>query len=89
MLIPKSNVQHLMLRQDVIDACAAGKFAIYPVVTVDEGIALLTGRAAGQRGPDGTYPGDSINGLIETRLRTFARALEQARKALSHDQGET
>jgi len=88
-LIPKSNVQHLMLRQDVIDACAAGKFAIYPVVTVDEGIALLSGYAAGQRGADGTYPGDSINGLIETRLRTFARALEQARKALSHDQGET
>jgi lon-related putative ATP-dependent protease len=88
-LIPKSNVQHLMLRQDVIDACAQGTFAVYPVVTIDEGIALLTGRAAGQRGEEGGYPADSINGLIESRLRSFARALEKARRALSHEQGET
>ncbi len=59
MLIPQSNVQHLMLRKDVIEACAAGRFAIYPVATIDEGIALLTGRAAGQRGADGNFePGD-------------------------------
>ena len=42
-LIPQANVQHLMLREDVIEACAAGRFAIYPIATVDEGIALLTG----------------------------------------------
>ena len=88
-LIPKSNVQHLMLRQDVIHACAQGKFGIYPIVTIDEGIALLTGRAAGRRGAEGAYPSDSINGLIEARLRSFARALEKARRALSHEQGET
>ena len=88
-LIPKSNVQHLMLRQDVIHACAQGKFGIYPIVTIDEGIALLTGRAAGRRGAEGAYPSDSINGLIEARLRSFARALERARRALSHEQGET
>jgi hypothetical protein len=88
-LIPKSNVQHLMLRQDVIHACAQGKFGIYPIVTIDEGIALLTGRAAGRRGAEGAYPPDSINGLIEARLRSFARALERARRALSHEQGET
>jgi predicted ATP-dependent protease len=88
-LIPKSSVQHLMLREDVIDACAQGKFAVYPIVTIDEGIALLTGRAAGRRGADGAYPTDSINGLIESRLRSFARVLEQSRRALSHEQGET
>jgi predicted ATP-dependent protease len=88
-LIPKSNVQHLMLRQDVIDACAQGKFAVYPIVTIDEGIALLTGRAAGRRGAEGAYPSDSVNGLIEVRLRSFARVLEQSRRALSHEQGET
>ena len=48
-LIPKANVQHLMLRQDVLDACAAGSFAVYPIGTIDEGIALLTGRPAGGR----------------------------------------
>lgn len=88
-LIPTSNVQHLMLRQDVIDACAAGKFNIYPIGTADEGIALLTDRAAGQRETGGTYPADSINGLIESRLRSFARAQELTRRALSHEQDET
>jgi len=88
-LIPRSNVQHLMLRREVIDACADRTFGIYPVGTADEGIALLTGRAAGQRGTDGTYPADSVNGLIELRLRSFARAQNQARRALSHEQDET
>jgi len=72
-LIPTANVQHLMLRRDVIDACGAGKFGIYPVTTIDEGIALLTGAPAGERGADGAYPGCSVNGLIEERLRSFAR----------------
>ncbi len=71
-LIPQANVQHLMLRQDVIEACAAGRFAVYPVSTIDEGIALLTGRAAGERGADGNYPPDSINRRVEERLRAFA-----------------
>jgi len=88
-LIPRSNVQHLMLRQDVVQACARGQFAIYPIGTVDEGIALLSGRAAGGRGPSGAYPDDSINGLIESRLRSFARAKELARRSRLHEQDET
>ena len=71
-LVPQANVQHLMLRQDVIDACKAGRFAVYPVVTINEGIALLTGRPAGARGADGNYPIDSINRRVEERLRAFA-----------------
>jgi lon-related putative ATP-dependent protease len=71
-LIPQANVQHLMLRQDVIAACKAARFAVYPVSTIDEGIALLTGRAAGARDTDGNYPVDSINRRIEERLRVFA-----------------
>jgi predicted ATP-dependent protease len=71
-LIPQANVQHLMLRKDVIEACAAGRFAVYPIATINEGIALLTGIAAGERDADGTYPGDSINRRIEDRLRSFA-----------------
>ena len=49
-LIPHSNAQHLMLRADVVEACAAGRFAVYPIRTIDQGIQLLTGRAAGERG---------------------------------------
>ena len=56
-LIPESNVQHLMLRRDVIQACATGKFFIYPVTTIDQGIELLTGRSAGERGRDAHLSG--------------------------------
>lgn len=71
-LIPQANVQHLMLRKDVVEACADGRFAVYPVASVDEGIALLTGRSAGERGRDGAYPADSINARVEQQLREFA-----------------
>jgi lon-related putative ATP-dependent protease len=89
-LIPKSNIQHLMLRRDVIDACAQAKFFIYPVATIDEGIAVLTGSSAGEREREGVYPADSINGLIETRLRSFARIQQNfAQRAASDDRNET
>jgi predicted ATP-dependent protease len=71
-LVPRANVQHLMLRREVIDACSEGKFAVYPVATIDEGIALLTGRLAGERVADGCYPRGSVNWLVEDRLRSFA-----------------
>jgi predicted ATP-dependent protease len=71
-LVPKANVQHLMLRQDVVDACAAGKFAIHAVGHVDEGIGILTGVKAGERGPDGAYPAGTINRLVEDKLQQFA-----------------
>jgi predicted ATP-dependent protease len=71
-IIPKGNVQHLMLRRDVVDACASGRFAVYPIATVDEGIALLTGLPAGERDGAGKFPEDTVNGLVEARLRCFA-----------------
>ena len=71
-LIPQANVQHLMVRQDVIEAYAAGRFAVYPIATINEGIGLLTGITAGDRSADGTYPLDSINRRVEDRLRSFA-----------------
>jgi len=72
-LIPASNVQHLMLRRDVIEACSSGKFSVYPVTSIDEGMALLTGRPAGERDGDGRYPAESFNRLVEDRLHAFAR----------------
>jgi lon-related putative ATP-dependent protease len=73
-LIPVANAQHLMLRADVVEACAAGRFAVYPVTTIDEGIHLLTGRVAGARGSDGEFPEGSVNRLVEERLVSFAKA---------------
>jgi predicted ATP-dependent protease len=71
-LIPESNVQHLMLRKDVVEACAAGRFAVYPVATIDQGIALLTGKEAGVRAEDGQFPEGSIFRRVEDRLKSYA-----------------
>ncbi|WP_137387819.1 Lon protease family protein [Rhodoligotrophos defluvii] len=71
-LIPQSNVQHLMLREDVVEAVAAGQFHVYPIETIDQGIEVLTGRAAGERGPDGRFPPDTVNALVEAKLESYA-----------------
>jgi lon-related putative ATP-dependent protease len=71
-IIPRANQQHLMLREDVVRAVKDGRFAIYAIKTVDEGLSLLTGLDAGEKGADGRFPGESVNGRIEARLRAFA-----------------
>ena len=73
-LIPAVNRQHLMLRQDVVDAVAAGQFSVYPVTTIDEGIELLTDMVAGQRDAAGNFPEGTLNRRVEDRLATFAAA---------------
>jgi lon-related putative ATP-dependent protease len=75
-LIPQANVQHLMLREDVVAAAAAGTFHVFGVETIEQGIEILTGVPAGVLGADGAYPPDSINGRAQARLLHFA---EQAR----------
>jgi predicted ATP-dependent protease len=71
-MIPKSNVDNLMLREDVVASAKAGQFHIYPIATIDEGLTLLTGVEAGQASVAGHFPPDTINGRVEARLRTFA-----------------
>ena len=71
-LIPASNVQHLMLREDVVEAVTKKKFSIYAVRTIDEGIEILTGVKAGERGAEGRFPAGTINRLVEDTLRSFA-----------------
>ncbi|GAB4355910.1 MAG: ATP-binding protein [Kiloniellaceae bacterium] len=73
-LIPAVNQKHLMLRQDVVEAVAAGQFHIYAVETIDEGIELLTGTPAGSRGADGRFPEGTVNRRVEDRLIAFAEA---------------
>lgn len=84
-LIPESNVRHLMLRHDVVEACAAGQFAVHPVSTIEQGLTLMTGRDAGVRGSDGAYPEDTVNRLVEDRLRAFA---EIRRNFVSDEPGQ-
>jgi predicted ATP-dependent protease len=75
-LIPASNVKDLMLRADVVAACGAGQFRVHPVATVDDAAELLTGIAAGERGPDGQFPAGTLNRRVEERL---AQLSSQAR----------
>lgn len=75
-MIPKSNVQHLMLREDIIEAAKEGKFHIYPISTIDEGIALLTGKDAGERQPDMTYPEGTVNWAVQERLNNLAEKVK-------------
>ena len=71
-LIPASNVKHLMLRQDVVEAVAQDKFRVYPVETIDRGIEIMTGVPAGERGEDGAFPEGTINRRVEERLIALA-----------------
>lgn len=71
-LIPSSNQKHLMLRSDVVKAAEQGLFNIYSIETINQGIELLTGRAAGVRGADGRFQAGTVNGLVEAALRQFA-----------------
>ena len=76
-LIPSSNVQHLMLRQDVVDAVSGGQFHIYPVAHIDQGIELLTGVPAGERDKEGKYAEGTINARVEQRLAELAQKQAQ------------
>lgn len=71
-LVPRANVQHLMLREDVIEAVKEGKFAIHAVDTIDDGIEILTGIKAGTRGDDGHFEAGTVNRRVEEKLREFA-----------------
>jgi len=71
-MIPASNIQNLMLKEELIEAAKAGKFAIYPARTIDEGIEFLTGVPAGERQPDGSYKEGTVNYLVNRRLQEMA-----------------
>lgn len=81
-IIPRKNLPHLMLRDDVLDAMDSGEFTLYAVDHVDQGIEILTGVEAGVRGDDGMFPVDSINGLVNSRLMEYALGLRNFGSAL-------
>ncbi|MHB8095860.1 MAG: Lon protease family protein [Candidatus Aminicenantales bacterium] len=71
-MIPRQNVQDLMLRNEVVQAAIEGKFHIYPVGTIDEGIEILTGIEAGKKQEDGTFEEGTINELVDLELQRLA-----------------
>jgi lon-related putative ATP-dependent protease len=76
-LIPRTNVKHLMLRPDVVDAVTAGTFHIYAMATVDEAIAMLTGVPAGEANAAGDYPPDTVNYQVAARINELFEIRQQ------------
>lgn len=76
-MIPQSNVQNLMLKEEIVDAVKAGDFHIFSVKTIDEGIEVLTGVEAGERQKDGTFKEGTVNYLVDKRLRQMAEKLRE------------
>jgi lon-related putative ATP-dependent protease len=76
-IVPAANVHNLMLDDEVVEAVRTGRFHIWAVRTVDEGIELLTGVKAGRRRRDGSYPPDSIHGLVAARLQSYVDVLQE------------
>ncbi|MCG2633993.1 MAG: AAA family ATPase [Gammaproteobacteria bacterium] len=84
-LIPAANAKHLMLRQDVVDAVAAGQFQIYGISSIDEGIELLTGYSAGQADEQGEFPDGSVNHRVARRINELVEARRSFGRGSSED----
>ena len=86
-VIPVGNLDHLMLKREVVDAARRGQFHVFAVRSVDEAIGLLTGRPAGIPDAAGTYPRHSVNGKIAERIRQLSGVQKAARPRLSSGVG--
>jgi predicted ATP-dependent protease len=76
-MMPESNVEDLMLREDILEAVAAGKFHIWPVAKVEQGIEVLTGSEAGQKNGDGKFEPGTVFALMDERMRLMAKTLKE------------
>lgn len=76
-LIPQSNVQNLMLKEEVVETVREGKFHIYAVKTIDEGIEILTEMKAGSRRSDGTFEENSVSQKVDEKLKAMAEKLRE------------
>jgi lon-related putative ATP-dependent protease len=87
-IIPAKNVNNLMLKQAVVDAVAQGRFHLYPVESIEQGIEILTGVQAGERQPDGTYPEGTIFRKVDDRLRQMAETAREFAKGKEEGEKE-
>jgi lon-related putative ATP-dependent protease len=87
-IIPAKNVNNLMLKHAVVDAVAQGRFHLYPVESIEEGIEILTGMQAGERQPDGTYPEGTIFRKVDDRLRQLAETAREFAKGKEEGEKE-
>lgn len=76
-VIPRKNLHNLMIKKEVVDAVREGKFSIYPIERVEEGLEIFTGMPAGQIKEDETYPEGTINYLVAKRLEEISKSLKE------------
>jgi lon-related putative ATP-dependent protease len=76
-MIPESNVQNLMLKEEIVDAVKAGQFHVYSAKNIDEGIEILTGTKAGERSKDGTFEEGTVNHRVDKQLKEMAEKLKE------------
>ncbi len=76
-IIPSSNVKHLMLKDEVLEAVKNKTFNIYAIESVNEGLEILTGKVSGTKDANGHFPKESINYLVEEKLKLFANKSKQ------------
>lgn len=86
-IIPKANTRHLMLKPEVLEAAKEGRFKIYAVENIGEGIEILTGVEAGEADAKGNYPKGSVNALIAARLKNFTKTMRGHDQSLSKNPG--
>jgi lon-related putative ATP-dependent protease len=87
-IIPASNLRHLMLKREVIEAVDQGRFHIWAIRTIDEAVHLLTGLEPGLRQPDGTFPEGTFNNAVMKKLSEYAKVLQASGNKPSQKAGE-
>lgn len=87
-IIPRRNIKNLMIKKDLVDAMKKGKFTIYPIDRVEEGLEILTGMPAGTLKEDGTYPEGTINYLIVKRLTEISEAVREKKEEEKEKEGK-
>lgn len=86
-IIPRKNMHNLMIKKEVVDAVKAGKFNVYPITRIEEGLEILTGVSMGEINEDGTYPEGTLNYLVAKRLQDITESLK-AKKDEPRDKEE-
>ncbi len=85
-MIPQANKKNLMLKKEVLDAVKQGKFHIYQVATVEEGIEILTGVRAGKPNKEGHYPEGTVYGAVQGKLKKYYERSYKIKKALGDEE---
>jgi lon-related putative ATP-dependent protease len=87
-IIPRRNVKNLMLKNEIVEAVKQGKFTVYPIEQVDEGLEIMTGMPVGELRDDGTYPEGTTNYLVVKRLTEISESMEKKKEKEKEDERE-